>query len=172
MTYTNQDKTMNYAMLFGGVASLVFGLLLLTQTTAALAIIMLLVGLMWFIQGIFNVLSIFIDKAEWGWKLFGGVIGIAAGLLVFRNPIESTAVVPAVVALLMGVFGLIIGISGLVDAFQGGGWGAGVFGAIAIVIGLLFIFHSFVSGQVLVWLFALLLVVQGLVGIFYAYKYR
>ena len=167
-----EDRTMNYALLFGGIASLVFGLLLFTQTTAALAIIMLLIGLMWFIQGIFNLLSIFLDKSEWGWKLFGGVIGIAAGLLVLKNPIESTAVVPAVVALLMGIFGLLIGISGLIDAFKGGGWGIGVFGVVAIIIGLLFIFNGVVSGQILVWLLALLLVVQGVVGIYYAYKYR
>ena len=163
---------MNYALLFGGIASLVFGLLLFTQTTAALALIMLLIGLMWFIHGIFNLLSIFIDKAEWGWKLFGGVIGIAAGLLVLQNPIESTTVVPAIVAWLMGIFGIIIGISGLIDAFKGGGWGVGVFGVVSILIGLLFVFNSMVSGQVLVWILALLLVIQGVVGIFYAYKYR
>lgn len=167
-----EDRSMNYALLFGGIASLVFGLLLFTQTAAALALIMLLIGLMWFIQGIFNLLSIFLDKSEWGWKLFGGVIGIAAGLLVFQNPIASTAAVPAVVALLMGVFGLLIGISGLIDAFKGGGWGIGVFGVVSIIIGLLFIFNSVVSGQALVWLMALLLVIQGVVGIYYAYKYR
>ena len=172
MTYSQEDHSMNYALLFGGIASLVFGLLLFTQTTAALAIIMLLIGLMWFIQGIFEILRIFIDKSGWGWKLFGGVIGIAAGLLVLKNPIESTAVVPAIVAWLMGLFGIIIGITGLIDAFKGGGWGAGVFGVVAILIGLLFLFNSMVSGQVLVWLLALLLVVQGVVGIFYAYKYR
>lgn len=172
MTYSEQDRSMNYTLLFGGIISLVIGLLLFTQTTAALALIMLLIGLTWFIQGIFSLMSIFMDKSEWGWKLFGGVIGIAAGLLVLRNPIESTTVVPAVVAWLLGIFGILIGISGLIDAFKGGGWGIGVFGVVAILIGLLFIFNSVVSGQVLVWLLALLLVIQGVVGIFYAYKYR
>ncbi len=172
MAYTQQDHTMNYAMLFGGITSLVFGLLLFTQTTAALAIIMLLIGLMWFIQGIFDLLSIFIDKAEWGWKLFGGAIGIAAGLLVLKNPIESTTAIPAIIAWLMGLFGILIGVTGLIDAFKGGGWGVGIFGAVAILIGLLFLFNSVVSGQVLVWLLALLLVIQGVVGIVYAFKYR
>ena len=172
MTYSQPDRSMNYALLFGGIASLVFGLLLFTQTTAALTLIMLIVGLTWFIQGIFNLLSIFIDRAEWGWKLFGGVIGIAAGLLVMQNPVASTTAVPAVVAWLMGIFGILIGISGLIDAFRGGGWGIGVFGVVAILIGLLFMFNSVVSGQVLVWLLALLLVIQGVLGIFYAFKYR
>ncbi|NOX61101.1 MAG: hypothetical protein GXP42_04025 [Chloroflexi bacterium] len=172
MTYSEQEHTMNYALLFAGIVSLVIGVLLLTQTTATLALIMLLVGLSWFIQGVFNLMSIFMDKSQWGWKLFGGVIGVAAGLLVLRNPIESTAVVPAAVALIMGVFGLLIGLSGLIEALQGGGWGVGVFGVVAILVGLLFMFNSFVSGQILVWILALLLVVQGALGIYYAYKYR
>ena len=162
----NNDR---YVMLFGGIVSLVFGILLFTQTTAALSLVMLLLGLSWFIQGIFTLLSIFIDKARWGWKLFGGVIGIAAGLLVFSNPVASTVAVPAIVALLLGLFGILIGISALIGAFQGEGWGAGIFGAISLIIGLLLIFNAAIGGQLLIWLTALLLVVQGIVGIVFSF---
>jgi uncharacterized membrane protein HdeD (DUF308 family) len=126
---------------------------------------MLLVGLSWFIWGIVVLLGIFIDKSEWGWKLFGGVIGIAAGLLVFQNPVASTVAVPAVVAIILGIMGLLIGISALIAAFQGEGWGVGIFGAISILLGLLLMFNSIVGGQVLIWLTALLLVVQGGFGV-------
>jgi uncharacterized membrane protein HdeD (DUF308 family) len=95
---------------------------------------------------------------------------VAAGLLVFQNPVASTAVVPAVVAIVLGVFGLLIGISALVAAFQGEGWGIGIFGVISIIIGLLLMFNSVVGGQVLVWLVALLLVIQGGIGIFGSFK--
>lgn len=161
-------KSDRYVLLFGGIISLVFGILLFTQTTASLAIIMLLIGLAWFIQGVVTLLGIFIDKSAWGWKLFGGVIGVAAGLLVLRNPMTSTEVVPAIVAILLGVFGVLIGISALIAAFQGEGWGVGIFGAISLVIGLLMMFNSLVSGEVLVWLVALLLVIQGGIGVFIA----
>ena len=60
------NKTERYILLFGGIISLVFGILLFTQTTATLGLIMLLVGLSWFIQGIVTLAGIFIDKAEWG----------------------------------------------------------------------------------------------------------
>ena len=72
------NKSDRYILLFGGIISLVFGILLFTQPTASLAIIMLLIGLVWFIQGVVTLLGIFIDKSAWGWKLFGGVIGVAA----------------------------------------------------------------------------------------------
>jgi uncharacterized membrane protein HdeD (DUF308 family) len=170
MTVDTLEKTERYIMLFGGIVALVLGILLLFQTTATLAVVMLLVGLTWFIQGIFNLVAIFIDKAQWGWNLFSGVIGVAAGLLVLQNPITSTAVVPAVLAILLGLFGLLIGIAALIAAFQGGGWGAGVFGAASIIIGLLLMFNSIVSGQVLVWTVAALLVIEGAVGVFLGLK--
>ncbi|MFN2221342.1 MAG: HdeD family acid-resistance protein [Candidatus Promineifilaceae bacterium] len=166
------EKSDRYLLLFGGIISLVFGILLFTQTSATLALIMLLVGLTWFIQGIVTLLAIFIDKETWGWKLFGGAIGIAAGLLVLQNPLASTQVVPGVLALILGIFGLLIGISALIAAFQGEGWGAGIFGAVSLVIGLVLIFNPLVGGQALVWLTALLLVIQGALGVILSFTNR
>jgi len=166
------DKSDRNILLFGGMISLVFGILLFTQTTATLALIMLLVGLTWFIQGVVTLAAIFIDKQAWGWKLFGGVIGLAAGLIVLRNPVESTVVIPAIYAILLGIFGVLIGVSALIAAFQGEGWGVGIFGAVSLVIGLLLMFNSIVGGQMLVWLTALLLVIQGGIGVFFALSNR
>ena len=166
------NKTERHILLFGGIISLIFGILLFTQTTATLALIMLLVGLSWFIQGIVTLAGIFIDKAEWGWKLFSGIIGLAAGLLVLRNPVESTVAIPAIYAILLGIFGLLIGISALIAAFQGEGWGIGIFGAFSLVLGLAMMFNSVVGGAVLVWLTALLLVIQGAVGVFWSFSKR
>jgi len=165
-----ESKNDRYVLLYGGIASLVFGLLLFTQTTAALGVIMLLVGLAWFIHGLVRLVGIFIDKTEWGWKLFSGIIGVTAGLLVLRNPIDSTVVIPALYAILWGIFGVLIGGAALFSAFKGEGWGMGIFGAITLIIGLLFIFNAAVAGSVLVWLTALLLVIQGVVGIVWSFR--
>jgi uncharacterized membrane protein HdeD (DUF308 family) len=166
------EKSERYVLLFGGIVSLVFGILLFTRPNATLSVVMLLVGISWFIWGIVTLLGIFIDKSEWGWKLFGGVIGIAAGLLVFQNPVASTVAVPAVIAIILGIFGVLIGISSLIAAFQGEGWGAGIFGAVSLVIGLLLMFNSVVGGQVLIWLTALLLVIQGGIGVIMSFVRR
>jgi uncharacterized membrane protein HdeD (DUF308 family) len=162
---TSAEKSDRMFLLFGGIVSLVLGILLFTQTGATLSVVMLLVGLSWFIWGIFSLLSIFIDKKEWGWRLFGGVIGIAAGWLVLSNPVASTVAVPAVLAIVLGIFGVIIGIAALISAFQGEGWGVGIFGAVSIIIGLLMMFNSVVSAQVLIILTGILLVIQGGIGI-------
>jgi len=166
------DKSDRNILLFGGIVSLVFGILLFTQTTATLAVIMLLVGLTWFIQGVVTLVAIFIDKQAWGWKLFGGIIGVAAGLLVLQNPIASTLAVPAVLSILLGIFGVLIGVSALIAAFQGEGWGVGIFGAVSLLIGLLLMFNSIVGGQALVWMTALLFVIQGGIGLYFALTNR
>jgi len=166
------NKAERNILLFGGIISLIFGILLFTQTTATLALIMLLVGLSWFIQGILTLASIFIDKADWGWKLFGGIIGLAAGLLVLRNPVESTVAIPAIYAILLGIFGVLIGLTALIAAFQGEGWGVGIFGAFSLLIGLAMMFNSVIGGAVLIWLTALLLVIQGGVGIYWFFARR
>jgi len=164
------NKTDRYILLFGGIISLIFGILLFTQTTATLALIMLLVGLGWFIQGILTLASIFIDKSDWGWKLFGGIIGLAAGLLVLRNPVESTVAIPAIYAILLGIFGVLIGVTALIAGFQGEGWGVGIFGVFSLLIGLALMFNAVVGAGVLIWLTALLLVIQGAVGVFWSFK--
>lgn len=161
----SEMKSERLFLMFGGIVSLVFGVLLFTQTQAALSLVMVLIGLTWFIQGIFSVLSVFIDKTHWVWKLFSGVIGIVAGIFVLRNPDLGAGIGLVVVALIIGILGILLGIAAIIGAFQGAGWGTGLFGAFSLIIGLLILFNSVMGAQVLVFLTAALLVIQGLVGI-------
>ncbi len=160
-TYESDLKLTKALFLMGGIVSLVFGVLLLTRTQQTIEVVMLLLGLWWLIQGIFNLFVIFVDKSQWGWKLLGGAFGILAGLLVLNFPLVGGAVYFSVTVIVLGVFGLLFGVSALIAAFQGGGWGAGIFGAVSVIIGLLFIFHSLATVQILLWIFAILLIVQG-----------
>jgi uncharacterized membrane protein HdeD (DUF308 family) len=167
---TSERQLERYVLLLGGIASVVFSILLFSWTEATLAVIMLLIGLSWLIQGLFSIMAIFVDKTGWGWNLFSGIIGVIAGVLVLGHPLQSTVILPAVLAIIIGILGILIGVIALIGAFQGGGWGSGIFGAITLVIGLLFLFNSVVGGQVLVWLMALLLLIQGAIGIFFGLK--
>ena len=166
------NKTERYILLFGGIVSLVFGVLLFTQTTATLALIMLLVGLSWFIQGIVTLASIFIDKADWGWKLVGGILGILAGLIVLQHPLWSPLVIGATLIIILGVQGLIVGVIGLVQAFRGAGWGAGIIGAVSILIGLLLLFNVGGFTLALPWTIGLLALVGGVLSTIAAFRLR
>jgi len=167
---TTESQFERYALLLGGITAVVFSILLFTWTQATLGVLMLLLGLSWLIQGLFSIMAIFVDKTGWGWNLVGGIIGVIAGILVLGHPLQSTVVVPAVLAIILGILGIVIGVIALIGAFQGGGWGSGIFGAVSLVIGLLLLFNAVVGGQVLVWLVALLLLIQGVIGIIFGLK--
>lgn len=164
------DSVNSQALLLGGIASLIFGILLLSWPGATLSVIMLLVGLWWLIQGIFMIFGIFLDSSQWGWKLFSGIIGIVAGILVLQHPLQASVIVPATLALIIGILGLSMGILVLIAAFAGDGWGTGILGVASILIGLLFIFNVYVGATILVWSIAFLMIVSGISGIYWAYR--
>ena len=93
--------------LLQGIASVVFGLLLLFVREEFISLIVILLGLYWLIGGLFNIISIFIDSSAWGWKLFIGVLGILAGIIVIQHPLWGSFVLPALAAVLLGIQGLI-----------------------------------------------------------------
>jgi len=170
--YANNQKMARAFFMIGGIVSVLFGLLLLTRTERTIEVVMLFVGLWWLIQGLFDLLVIFIDRSQWGWKLIGGIFGVLAGLLVLNFPVVGGAIYFSVMVIMIGLFGLIFGIAALIAAFQGGGWGAGTFGAVSIIIGLLFIFNSLASAIMLIWVFGALLLVQGVVTLFFGFTYK
>ena len=169
---TNENKFTNAVFLLGGIISLVFGILLLTRTEGTIQVIMLLVGLWWLIEGLFNLLAIFLDKSKWGWKLFSGILGVIAGLLVLNFPLVGGAIYFSVMVIIMGVIGVLFGVIGIVAAFQGGGWKAAIFGVVSAIIGLLLIFNSLISAQILLWIFAILLIIQGALALIAGFMYK
>ena len=160
-----ENKFARAVLFLGGVVALVFGVLLLTRTEGTIEVIMLLVGLWWLIQGLFNILAIFIDNSQWGWKLFGGILGVIAGLLVLNFPLAGGAIVIAVKVFILGVLGMLFGIAALVAAFRGGGWGPGIFGAVSLIIGLLLMFNVLIGAQILILILAILLILDGVAAL-------
>ncbi|MFN2126746.1 MAG: HdeD family acid-resistance protein [Anaerolineales bacterium] len=161
-----EKKYINGMFLLGGIISLIFGVLLITRTQGVIEVIMLLLGLWWLIQGLFNILAIFIDKSQWGWNLIGGILGVIAGLLVLNHPVVGGAIVLGVWTIVIGVIGLLIGVISIVTAFQGAGWGAGIFGAVSALIGIFLVFNVFGALNIFKWIFAILLIFQGIVAIY------
>ena len=166
------DKTINYAFLLGGVAALIFGIILLIRQEEALSLLMVILGLWWLIQGAFMLFAIFVDREDMWWKLAIGVLGVVAGFLVLTNPGEAADVFQGVVGVVLGVIGILVGLASLMGAFRGGGVGAFVFGAVSILIGVLILLNAQFSTSLLITLFAVLLLIDGVMGIYLALKYR
>ena len=70
-----------WLVLIEGIALIILGLLLLANPAKTSVILVQVVGLYWFVAGIFKIISIFMDSSLWGWKLVAGILGIIAAVI-------------------------------------------------------------------------------------------
>jgi len=161
----------------GILVFLVSAVLLWAPAKAKLETYQLLVaflGIYWLVRGIFDLVSIFIDKSAWGWKLFMGIIGIMAGGYILMYPIAAQLALPKIFVLVLGIWGLIEGTILLIMAFMGGGWGAGILGALGIIFGIILIgtYSDFGSGLAMIWAAAVTGLIAGVVLVVQAFRQK
>jgi uncharacterized membrane protein HdeD (DUF308 family) len=161
-----------WLVLMEGVALLILGLLLLANPVKTTIIVVQVIGIYWLIAGIFRIISMFIDHTQWGLKLFSGIIGIIAGILILQYPLSSTLLVGNALIIVLGIQGLIMGTIGLIQGFKGAGWGAIILGGISILFGLLFLGNIMGFTLSLPWAFGILAVIGGIASIIMAFKVK
>jgi uncharacterized membrane protein HdeD (DUF308 family)/predicted flap endonuclease-1-like 5' DNA nuclease len=161
-----------WLVLIEGIAAIIVGILLFAKPAATMIVLIQFLGVYWLITGIFSLVSLFWDRSDWGWKLFNGILGVLAGILIIQNPLWSTLLVPTTLAIVIGVTGIIIGMIQLIQAFRGGGWGIGVLGALSILLGFLLIARPVVAGLALPWVLGGFLIAGGLLALFAAFGLR
>jgi uncharacterized membrane protein HdeD (DUF308 family) len=164
--------------LISGILAVVVGATLLWGGLATkvqtYALIVTIIGIWWMVQGIFDIISIFVDRSMWGWKLFIGIVSIMAGYYVLAYPIISAVALPRIFVLVLGIWGLMYGIILLIMAFQGGGWGAGILGVLGIIFGIALMgnYASPGMGLAMLWTAAVFAFFGGFVMIFRAFQQR
>ncbi len=161
-----------WAVLLQGIFALIIGLLLLSNPLATTMVLVQFLGIYWLIGGLFSLIGMFIDSSMWGWKLFSGIVGIMAGISILNHPLWSTALVPTVFVLFMGINGIMIGIVGLIGAFQGGGASSGILGALSLLFGLLLLGSPYMAALALPWVYGIFSVVGGIAAIFSSFQLK
>ena len=162
-----------WLILIEGIAGIILGILLLTDPAETLVVLVQFLGIWWLVSGILDIVSLFIDRTAWGWKLFSGVIGIIAGIVILRHPMISAIIVPGIFVTFLGVLGLIQGVLGIIGAFQGGGWVSAVFGVVSIIFGLILIMNAAVAGVIaLPLVLGVFALVGGVIGVYQALQVK
>jgi uncharacterized membrane protein HdeD (DUF308 family) len=161
-----------WLVLLQGIFAIILGLLLLVSPGMTTLVLIQFVGIYWLISGVFHIVGIFLDHSDWGWKLFAGVLGVIAGLLVIQHPLWSTVLIPATLIVILGITALVFGIVSLIAVFRGGGWSAGIFGALGILIGLALLTEPLLSTTNLPMVVGVLALVGGIAAIVQAFRMR
>jgi uncharacterized membrane protein HdeD (DUF308 family) len=162
-----------WLVLLEGIALILIGILLITDTEQTVFTLVLFLGIWWFITGILDLVMLFIDRTHWGWKLFSGILGIIAGLAIIRHPYWAGVMLPAVLVWVVGIFGIAIGVMALIRAFQGAGWGTGLLGVAGIVLGLILISaNTGVAVQTAIVAGSIWAIITGIASVVFSFRLR
>lgn len=156
-----------------GIASLIFGGLLLAWPGQTLVAFVIFLGFYWLFIGVLELVRVFVDKSvPWFWSLIIGVVGIVAGIIVLNHPLFAAIVLPAAVVIWLGVLGIIIGVFAVIASFAGGGVGSFVFGIINFIIGLILLSSPMTAAIAVPLVFGILLLIQGVVLIVWSLRIK
>jgi uncharacterized membrane protein HdeD (DUF308 family) len=161
-----------WLVLIEGILAILLGVLLLARPGVGMVSMVFVLGIYWFIKGIFLIISIFLDHSMWGWKLFAGIIGILAGIYILQYPVGSTFVVSATAIIMLGIGGIIMGIVNLVQAFSGAGWGVGILGVLSIIFGIILLGNTLIAVALLPWVLGFTFIFGGIAAIVMAFRLR
>lgn len=161
-----------WLVLIEGIAAIVVGIWLLVAPVRSTLILVQVMAWFWIIDGIMNLVLIFVDRRAWGWKLFMGILGILAGFWIVSNPVAGAVTALIAVIVVLAVQAIIYGVVALVAAFQGAGVGSGVIGALSIVLGVLLLMEPWLSAMAIPWVYGVFAIAGGLVAIWAAFRQR
>ena len=164
--------------LMAGIVAVIVGAVLLwspAKTKAdAWTLLIAILGLYWLVTGFLEIIHLFSDRTAWGWKLFIGIVSIAAGAYILMYPIASALALPRIFVLVLGLWGLMQGIIMLIMAFRGGGWAAGILGVLAIIFGGALVANYSVPGVgvATIWTVGVVALFGGIILIVQAFRTR
>jgi uncharacterized membrane protein HdeD (DUF308 family) len=155
-----------------GIFAAIFGALLLIAPGATVIFLVQVLGFYLLIGGILRIVSIFLDRSLWGLKLAVGILGILAGIVVLNHPLWSALAIPTYIVYIIGFLAIFQGIGSLIQAFQGGGWGAGILGILLIIFGLILLFNAWIGVAVLPFVLGGFMLAGGVAAIVVSFRLR
>lgn len=159
--------------LIQGIATVILGIMLWTNPLQTASTLVWVLAIYWIVTGILTLLRLFTDRSHWGWKLFSGLLGVAAGWALLRLDNVAAAVLFGwTVVIVLAIQGIIMGIVQLIEAFRGGGWGPGIMGGLSILFGVLLWSNSLAATVMLPWVIAIFMIVGGIFAIILAFRLR
>ena len=97
-----------------GVLAVIVGFALLRTPFQSVEVFIFVLGIFWLIQGMMTFIAAFAVKQGRNWRLFSGILGILAGIIILVYPITSAVTL----AFIGGIWLLILGVTQVIAGFQ------------------------------------------------------
>jgi uncharacterized membrane protein HdeD (DUF308 family) len=172
-TLTPPQSSIWWLFLLQGIAGIILGFLLITDTDTTMIVLVTFLGFYWLMMGVLSLVRIFVDRSvPWIWSLLIGIVGILAGIVVLRHPLLATIMVPTVIVIVLGVEGLVMGVLEIIGGFSGGGIGSFLMGVLYVIVGLLLLASPVAAALAVPLVFGVLLLIQGVALVVLAIRAR
>jgi uncharacterized membrane protein HdeD (DUF308 family) len=153
-----------WVIVLESIVALLIGLFLVFSPVETTIFLVQLLGIFWFLGGIFSILSLLVNRENMGLKLLSGLLGIIVGVLVFVYPYIPFAIL-ALLVIILGITSIAYGIIRLVWAVKGGGWVMGIFAIIEVIIGILLLANPATGAVILPWVYGIVLIIGGIAAL-------
>ena len=171
--FSEQKRAMPWWIpLVQGIALIILGVLLFINPVTTTVFFVQVLALYWLISGVFEIVSLFVDRSAWGWKLIGGIIGILAGYYVLTDPAIGAIILGFTVVVMLGIQALFLGVVNIIQALRGAGWGIGILGVINVIFGVILLSNSLIATASLPWVLGAVAVVGGISTLYMALRLR
>lgn len=165
-----------WSLVLRGVLAILFGIVAFFYTGQTLLALVYVFGVFALLNGLFAIVAaVRAGEAHqrWGWLVFMGIVGIAAGIVSFVWPGLTALAVVFVVA----AWAIITGVAEIAFALSwpetlAHPWLAGISGALSVVFGVLLAVWPRSGAITLTWLLGIYAIAYGVSLLYYAYRLR
>jgi uncharacterized membrane protein HdeD (DUF308 family) len=157
-----------WVVLIQGILSIIIGVLFLVSPGMTVLVLVQFLGIYWLVGGVLSLVSVFVDRRLWAWKLFAGMIGILAGVSVIQHPLWSAVLLPTVLVVILGIQGIFYGIVYIIEAIRGLGWGTAILGGLSILFGIILLSSPLFSAVWLVIFLGMASLIGGFASVLFA----
>jgi uncharacterized membrane protein HdeD (DUF308 family) len=159
------------ALMFVGVVTIAVGVIMLAWPSETLAVVSVLIGIQFFIFGLYRLIEAFAGKTA-GVIGFVGVLLMISGVIVLRNPYETVAILATILGVAWVISGSIDAIAAITDR-NTPSRGLRIFsGLVSVIAGLVAVSWPAPTVTVIAWIAGLQLVIFGLFIIATAFSFR
>ena len=161
-----------WLVLIEGILLILIGIFFFVSPYRTLVTAVWVLGLYWLIRGILDLVSLLWDRSMWGWKIFAGILGIAAGWILLQQPLAGSLVLSTTLIWMVAFIGIFIGISSLIRGFKGAGWGTIILGIIEIVLSIILFMNAAGAASWLPWVLGGLAILGGILTLIASFGLR
>lgn len=134
-----------WLLLLQGILTVLIGFMLMFNPVSTTLLLVRVLGFYWLIAGFIDIVMAVADKSQEhrGLQLFGGVLGVIAGLVVINNAVFAGILTPtiilwfiALVFLVNGVLKIFLGNQTAESSGYDWSWGAFLVGILYVILGI------------------------------------